>query len=212
MAVTPYTIDSVVPGTMHGVHRLRNGITIDIPFTHPEVFDPEGLESNWADVDVFDVDTVAKFPVGTLLKINMKYYMYTEYGATIAAGDLLQSEGPDAVHDALPPTATAAGLSQFEVTSPESGSADFIKNEYAGGNVIAQINGTPGYEYEILAHDTLDISAAGTMTVRIMGNLAVALAATDDLAFLKHVAKEVIECPTTLTASSAGLVSRVLML
>ena len=89
MAVTPYTIDSPMGGYHYGVKQLRNGITIDIPATHPQVFDPSVLESNWNDLDVYDIDTVQKFPLGTVLKQNRRVWMYASFAGTVTVGDMV---------------------------------------------------------------------------------------------------------------------------
>ncbi len=192
----------------YGVHRLRNGELFYVPYVDSTVFDV-GLQmpSNWSDIDIHDIDTAQKYPLGTQLRRGTRVWAYAEFGGTTAAGDVVQSEGPDAVHDALAPTASLAGATEFLVTSPESGTADFIKNEYAGGYVIAQVNGSPGYSYGIATQAALDISETATMKVVLnpSENLAVALAATDDLAFLKNPWKEIIEMPTTLTGPVAGI-------
>lgn len=189
----------------YGEHRLSNGKTIYIPpFSLNVVKHPR---SNWNDIDVYDVDTVQKLPLGTILRIGNQWFAYAEFGATLAAGDLVQAEAPDADHDALAPVAASAGATEFEVTMPGSGTDDFIANEYAGGKVLAQVNGTPGYEYPIWEHTLGDLSTTDTMTVYLEpgSNLAVALAATDDLAFIKNPWKEVIESPTTLTGPIVGV-------
>lgn len=189
-----------------GVHDLSNGRRIFLPATSPNKFAPGNLDSRWEDIDVFDVDTAARFPIGTQLRINNQVFMYCEFDATIAVGELVQASIPAAAHDALAAVAAAAGATSFSVTSPESGSDDFAANEYSGGMVYQQVNGTPGYGYPIWEHDALDISATATMVVTLPPgwNLAVAMAATDDLAFIKNPAQEVIQQPTTITAPVLG--------
>ena len=192
----------------YGVHRLRNGELFYIPYVDNTVFDV-GLKmpSNWGDIDVHDIDSAQKYPLGTQLRRGTRVWAYAEFGGVTAAGDVVQSEGPDAVHDALAPEVTLAGATEFLVTSPASGSADFIKDEYAGGFVIAQVNGSPGYSYGIATQAALDISETATMKVVLNPgeNLAVALAITDDLAFIKNPWKEIIEMPATLTGAVAGI-------
>ncbi len=192
----------------YGVHRLRNGELFYIPYVDSSVFDV-GLQmpSNWGDIDVHDIDSAQKYPLGTQLRRGTRVWAYAEFGGTTAAGDVVQSEGPDAVHDALAPEAADAGATEFLVTSPASGSADFILNEYAGGFVIAQVNGSPGYSYGIATQAALDISETATMKVVLnpSENLAVAFTTSDDLAFVKNPWKEIIEMPTTLTGGLAGI-------
>jgi hypothetical protein len=107
----------------------------------------------------------------------------------------------------LPPVAASAGATSFTITLPGSGSDDFVANEYAGGIVYAQVNGTPGYAYEIATHEAGDISTSGTMEVFLVPgeNLAVALSASDDMAFVKNPWKEVIIMPSPQTARIVGV-------
>ena len=100
--------------------------------------------------------------------------------------------------------AADAGVTEFEISPPGSGT-DITINEFAGGYVEAQANGTPGYSYEIMANDILDMNGSPTMTVRIFGNTAVALSTSDDLALIKHPAKDVVIAPTTLLSPTLGV-------
>lgn len=191
----------------YGVFNLSNGGQIEIPFVDSEVLASKDMMSEWNDIDVHDVTTVQRLPVGTIMKRHGKTYAYTEFGGTTAAGDLLQAEIVDPDHDVLAPVAAVAGATEFEVTMPGSGTDDFIVNEYAGGEVYAQVNGSPGYSYHIARHDSGDISTTDTMTVVLAPgeNLAVALAATDDLSFSKNPWKETIIHASPQTAIIVGV-------
>ena len=192
----------------YGIHNLSGGGQIDIPYAAEAVLASDDYLTEWNDIDVGSLTTVQRLPIGTILRRNGKVYAYTEFGGTVAVARLVSSELPDAVHDVLPPVAALAGATNFDITSPASGSADFIVNEYAGGTVYSGTgNGTPGYGYSIATHEALDISEAGTMNVVLAPseNLVVALAATDDMAFVKNPWKEVIISATTLIAPIVGV-------
>ena len=186
-----------------GEFRLKSGAKIYVP-PHVENID---AKTNWEDINIYTVDTVQSYAVGTLLKIGTKTWAYAEFGGTTAAGDLLQAEVPAAAHDALAAVAGSAGDTTITITSPASGSDDFIANEYAGGQMLAMVNGSPGYSYDILSHPALDISAVATMVVTLLPGwgTAVAVAATDDFSFTKSPFKEVIIHPAVQTAQICGV-------
>ena len=186
-----------------GQYRLKNGGLLYLP----PWSENDDVKTNWEDIDIFRVTTVKEYAIGTELKIGSRVFAYCEFGGTTAAGDLLSSEVPDAVHDALAPVAGAIGDNTITITSPASGSADFIANEYAGGHMRAEVNGSPGYLYDILSHPLLDISEAGTMVVTLLPGqgTAVAVAATDDFSFHKNAWQEVIQHATTEVAAACGV-------
>ena len=191
----------------YGVHNLSNGGQIKLPYVDGDVFPAKNLDNAWNDIDVHSVTTLQRFPVGTILGRHGKVYAYAEFGGTTAAGSLLQAEVPSTEQDALAPEATAAGATQVEITSPATGTNDIVLNEFAGGQMIAMVNGSPGYSYTIAANEAMDISAAGNFLVTLAPgeNLAVALAATDDLSFSKNPWKEVIIHGSPQTAMIVGV-------
>lgn len=191
----------------YGVHNLSNGGRITIPYVDGEVFAAEDMRGDWNDIDVFDVDTSQRLPIGTILQKNARYWAYAEFGGVAAVATLCQAEVPAVLHDALAAVAASAGATEFKITSPASGADDFIKNEYAGGMVYAQVNGSPGYGYGIARNAALDIGVAGTMLVTLNPgeNLAVSLASTDDMAFIKNPWKEVIIHPSPPVAPVVGV-------
>ena len=194
--------------TRFGQFRFRNGVEMYIPWVDEAVFSLTQYGGrDWSDIDVHDVSSTQRFPVGTVLRKGPRWWAYAESGGTIAAARLAQGEIPAAAHDALPPVAASAGATSFSITLPGSGSDDFVANEYAGGIVYAQVNGTPGYAYEIATHEAGDISNSGTMEVFLAPgeNLAVALSASDDLAFVKNPWKEVIIMASPQTARVVGV-------
>ena len=194
--------------TRFGQFRFRNGVEMYIPWVDEAVFSLTQYGGrDWSDIDVHDVSSTQRFPIGTVLRKGTRWWAYAESGGTIAAARLAQGKIPMAAHDALAPVAASAGATSFTITLPGSGSDDFTANEYAGGIVYAQVNGTPGYAYEIATHELGDISTSGTMEVFLAPgeNLAVALATGDDMAFVKNPWKEVIIMASPQTARIVGV-------
>ena len=192
----------------YGNFRFRNGVELYIPWVDEAVFSFANYGGrDWSDIDVHSVSSTQLFPIGTTLRRGGRWWAYAESGGTIAAARLAQAEIPAAAHDALAPVAASAGAVTFSITSPASGSDDFVTNEYAGGIVYAQVNGTPGYAYGIATNASLDISEVATMEVYLEPgeNLAVALATSDDLAFVKNPWKEVIIMASPPTARTVGV-------
>ena len=190
-----------------GRHRLSNGVEIDIPHVDTAVFDPQTMRSDWNDIDVHDIDTVQRLPIGTVLKRGPRHFMYGSFAGTVTKGQGVQSSIPAAAHDALAPEATAVDSTSFEITSPASGSDDIEANEYANGYAYLQVNGTPGYLYEIARNEAMDISATGNFLITLApGNkLATALVVGDDIALIKHPAKDVVVMTTAGTGSFLGV-------
>ena len=196
-----------MPTRKYGEFRMNNGGKIYIP---PHVEAVPGFASvvtNYNDIDVYEVTTARRFAIGTILTIGVQTWAYCEFGGTTAAGDLLQSELQAVAHDALAAVAGAAGDNTITITSPASGSDDFIVNEYSGGFMRAEVNGSPGYQYPILSHPALDISAVATMVVTLLPGIgtAVAVAATDDFSFMKNPWMEPIIHPSPQTSIICGV-------
>ena len=192
----------------YGRHRLSNGVEIDIPFVDTAVFDPVTMRSDWNDIDVHAIDTGQRLPIGTTLKRGNRWFMYASFSATFNAGMSAQSFIPAAAHDALAPEATAKGATEFEITLPNAGSDDIDVNEYAGGIAYLQVNGTPGYAYEIRRNEAADISEVGNFLITLVPGekLAIALVTGDDITLIKHPAKELAVMTTAGTGSFVGVV------
>lgn len=192
---------------MYGEFRLKNGGKIYVP-PHVEAAPGFGaVRSDWEDIDVFDVHTVQRYAIGTLFKQANRTYAYCEFGGTSARGEVMSAEAPVTAHELFAAVATDAGVNTFEVSSPNTGSDDIIENEYSGGVVGRMVNGVPGELYDILSHDAVDISEILDFTVTLIAGqkTGVALAATDDLSFVKNPWKEVIVAAAALTAATVGI-------
>lgn len=186
-----------------GEFRLKSGAKIYIP----PWAENGSYKTNWEDIDIYTVDTVQAYAIGTKLQIGNKTWAYAEFGGTTAAGDLVQSEIPHAERDALAAVAGSAGDKTITITSPATGTNDFAKDDHAGGEMLAMVNGLPGYSYTILSHPAMDISEAGTTIFTLLEawGTAVAVAATDDFSFSKNNFKEVVIHTSPQTAAIAGI-------
>ena len=101
---------------MYGEFRLKNGGQLYVP---PWVETaPVNPKTNWEDIDIYTVDTVQAYAIGTTLRIGSRTWAYAEFGGTTAAGDLLQAEVPATAHDALAAVAGSAGDNTITITSP----------------------------------------------------------------------------------------------
>lgn len=183
----------------HSVYNLPDGSQLTYPLDLN--FDWSGRSVIPANIDVYDVDTVQKFPLGTKLVRGDDAYRYVEFGGTTAAGDVLQQEAPDAAHDDLNASGgdVAAGSTVLTLVT----SVTLVENEYAGGSLVVETDTGAGYRYEILKNDAASAAAGATITIR--DGLAVAIDSTSDVKLVKSRFKEVIELPTSITGALAGI-------
>lgn len=183
----------------HSLYNLPDGSVLRYPLDLN--FDWTGRSVIPADIDIFNVDTNQKFPLGTRLDRGDDAYRYVEYGGTTAAGDVLQQEAPDAAHDDLNASGgnVAAGSTLLTIVT----SLTLVENEYAGGSLVVEADTGEGYRYEVLKNDA--DAAAGGATVTIRDGLAVAIDASSDVKLVKSRFKEVIQLPTTITGALAGI-------
>lgn len=158
------------------------------------------------EVDIYTVDTVQKFPLGSRLTIGERVFRYAEFGGTVGAGSLAQAEAPAALHDNLQSAATAAGATQVTINPRDTGADDVIASEYAGGYLLVQDAAGEGHAYAIKDNSALDVGATGnTGTVDLWDAIEVALTTSSILVLIKSPYKEVIVAPTTLTAKVVGV-------
>jgi hypothetical protein len=158
------------------------------------------------DINIEDTPSTQQWSIGTRLEdIWGRVFRYCEVGGTIAQNSLSQAEVPDAVHDALNlTTAVTAGDTSVEVNSPESGTADFIVNEYAQGWLYSETL-EPGIAYPISDHLAWDISTTTDLTVNLFHAIQTAMVAACALEFVKSKFKEIIVHPAPQTAAVNGV-------
>lgn len=184
-----------------GLVNLGDGSVVFLPgqteFSMPGAIGPE--------IDVYDIDTVQRYPIGTKLYRGDNIFRYAEYGGTTAAGDLVQSEAPDGAHDDLNPagSGTGSGVAAGSKIISIATSITLVANEYVGGLLSVETDTGSGYSYQIVANEVAAGAANANVTIR--DGLAVAIDSTSDAKLTKNKYKEVIQMPTTLTAAIAGV-------
>lgn len=127
-------------------------------------------------------------------------FVYCKAGSVaLAAGKLLQSEAADSnAHNEAIAAAAAIGATELTVTFGGAVTA----NAYKEGFVHVNDEAGEGHIYKVKEH------AAGTtsVTVYLEEPIEVALtASTSKITFTKHPCKDVIVCPTSLTATVLGV-------
>jgi len=182
-----YSSSIVVLGSGQEVHLPGDAV-----FTMPHVIPSE--------IDIFDIDTAQRYPLGTKLVDGDNAYRYVEYGGTTKAGDLIQAEAPDAAHDALDPSGSLVAAGSKVITIVDT--ITLVLNEYAGGKLVTEVGTGLGYTYDILSHD----APASGAEITIKHGLAVAVVAATNVRLTKSRWKEVIIHPAdTPTAICAGV-------
>lgn len=128
-------------------------------------------------------------------------FRYVQVGAVdTVAGSLYQSSAPIANHLANTPPVVAIGATSFVYTP---GATIGAANLYAGGYL--QVDTTPGngYLYQVSGHGA--IASATAFTLNLADPIQVALTASSRVGLRAHPYKNVIVCPTTLTAKVVGV-------
>lgn len=193
---------SIVYRNKQSLVSLASGQIIEYPGAHTF----KRISEAPAQVNPHDIHTTQLFPVGTKLTEGRNVYRYALFGGTIAAGRLVQAEGPDGAHDALDLSGTTDPLASPAIGSTILEFVDsltLVLNEYEGGELHIGKDTGLGYEYPILANEAA--SAATLALLQIEHGLKVALDSTSDGILIKSPWREVIICPTTLTAAIVGV-------
>ncbi len=183
---------------MQSVVALSGGQVVTLPgddiFVMPSALPDE--------VDLYDIDTIQRYPLGTKLAFKDNVYRYAEYGGTTAAGDMVQAEAPDAAHDDLNPTGSGAGagVAAGSKIISSSDTITLVQDEYAGGYLVIEGDLGEGYLYHIESND----AAASNALYRIKHGLAIAIDSTSDMKLIKSRYKEIIQMPTAVTAVVVG--------
>jgi len=182
----------------HGMHVLPSGQKIELPgggvFTMVHGFPPQ--------IDIYTIDTIQRWPLGTFLQRGDRKYRYVEFGGATAAGDYIQMEVPDAAHDLLDPTGTGTGAAVTAGATLLSiaDTITLVVDEYAGGVLSIEENTGAGYLYDIEAND----APASNALVQIKDGLAIALDSTSNVTLTKSKYKEVLQMVAAPTAAVVG--------
>jgi hypothetical protein len=128
-------------------------------------------------------------------------FRYCQAGASdLVAGNLIQGAAPLANHLANTPPAVAIGDKSFSYTPGATAGA---ANLYAEG--FLQVDTTPGngYTYQISGHAAITSSTA--FTLYLLDAVQVALTTSSRVGLIPNAYKNVIQCPTTITAKVVGV-------
>lgn len=124
-------------------------------------------------------------------------------GASLVAGDLLQSAAQITAHQNLATTAFAIGVTQITATL---GATASYANQYSEG--YAAISTTPGIGivYGVAGHAL--VAASGLITLNLTDSIQVALTSSSKVDLIENLYKGVIQSPvTTATGIAVGVAS-----
>jgi hypothetical protein len=126
-----------------------------------------------------------------------RVFRFCQAGATSVAGEVQQSAAPIPNHLAKTAPTVAVGATNFVFTP---GNTVGAANLYAEGYLQVD-NG--GYTYTVSGHAAI---ASGTaFTLYLLDPILVALSGSNALGLVHNAYKNVIECPTTQTATAVGV-------
>ncbi len=183
--------------------QLSSGQVLTLPGS--EIF--EQVAAIPREIDIYNIDTVQRFPLGTMIEMQDWALRYIEYGGTTKSADVLQAEAPDAAHDDLTAgvDGSVGGVAASFVAGSKviniSDTITLVLNEYAGGLMTMEDVTGEGYAYLIESHD----APASDALFIIKHGLAVAIAADTTISLTKSKYKEVIIQPVTHTAITVGV-------
>lgn len=123
-------------------------------------------------------------------------------GVDTVAGSVYQSAAPIATHLAKTAPVVAVGANSFQFTPGATAGA---ANLYAEG--FLQVDTTPGngYTYQVSGHAAITASTAFTLNLVPADSIQVALTASSAVGLIHNPYKNVIVCPTTVTAPVRGV-------
>lgn len=152
--------------------------------------------------DAFTSDATQRHALGTRgYTSDGRRFRYAQAGAAdLVAGNLIQGAAPLPNHLANTAPVVAIGATSFSYTPGATGGA---ANLYAEGYL--QVDTTPGngYTYQVSGHPTITASVAFTLTLK--DAIQVALTASSRIGLMPNPYKNVIQCPTTITAKVVGV-------
>lgn len=151
--------------------------------------------------DAFTSSSTQLHPLGTrAYTVDGRRFRYAQAGASdLVAGNMVQSAATVANHLANTAPVVAIGATSFSYTPGATAGA---ANLYAEGYL--QVDTTPGngYLYQVSGHAAITASTAFTLTLK--DAIQVALTASSRIGLLANPFKNVIQCPTTVTAKCVG--------
>lgn len=162
-------------------------------------------------VNPYAVGTTQLYPLGAKLIYNDREYRYAKAGATIPAGNVVQSRihAHATHHRNMNVAAAAIGATEVTVTT---GGTSITANEYAGGYLYVNDGTGEGLAYKIKSHPAR--SGAGAITITLYDPITVALvgSGTSEVSLAHNKYTGVIKSPgtTPMTGESLGVASSVL--
>lgn len=154
--------------------------------------------------NAFEFTSSQFHPLGTLgISKDGTFFRYCQAGAVdLVAGTLQQRAAPVANHLANTPPAVAIGATSFTYTPGATAGA---ANLYAEGYL--QVDTTPGngYRYRISGHPAISSSTAFSLYLDPDDPIQVALTTSSRVGLHHNRWKNVIQCPTAVTARVAGV-------
>lgn len=165
--------------------------------------------SSASSVDVGTWTTDQKHPLGTLaIARDGSLFRYCQAGASdLVVGNIVQKAAPIPLHLALTAVAMPVGQSAPALpvfqTVVTPGNTAGAANLYAEGYLVVDTTPGNGYRYGISGHPAITASTAFTLTLEEpLRDVAFTTATRYGLHHNKY--KNVIQCPTTLTAPVVG--------
>ena len=148
-------------------------------------------------------------PLGTAVKtMDGRVLKYSICGASsTVAGSLYQSAAQIANHLAQTAPVVAIGASSFSFTPGNTaGAAQLYAEGYLQVDTEGALEG--GYTYSVASHAAITASTAFTLFLN--DTIQVALSASSTIGLIHNPYKNVIVCPTTITANVAGVAGYVI--
>lgn len=149
-----------------------------------------------------------RWPLGTrmMLQDGRRFVFAAAGGTALVAGNVQQSEVPDADHDTL--AVQAAGVAGDRTISFTNGSDEIEADLYADGFVcteaVAGVGEGRTYKIEI-THGVLAASSTQVLPLAAGYGLATALDTSDTLTLIKNPYQDLIVCPAPPEALVAGI-------
>lgn len=161
------------------------------------------IAGNGVGIDIFQWGTTQLHPLGTMaFTKDGRIFRYAQAGASdLVVGNIVQSAAPIANHLANTPPAVAIGDKSFLYTPGNTAGA---ANLYAEGTLMVDTAPGNGYTYRISGHPAIVASTAFLLTLDNDEAIQVALTASSRVGLHTHPMKNVIQCPTTVTAPAVG--------
>lgn len=152
-------------------------------------------------IDLYSSEVNPSAPIGMLVfGDNGKAFRYVKAGASaLVVGNVLQAPVIDTQFDSMSVPVNAFGLQTVTITN---GTTVLTGNEFAGGSLSVSVTPGLGEEYTILGNGAA--ASGASLTVYLDRPIRTAWT-TSTKVTLRNLWNGVIQCPTTLTGSVAGV-------